>query len=61
MQNMSNEKITSYATGLKILSPKQMIQRLPITLTQVKCNTSENSLKWSNSYHILFVLSKINY
>ena len=30
---------------LKILTPKQMIQRLPIVLAQVKaCNTSENWL-----------------
>ena len=29
--------------GVKILSPKQMLQRLPITLAQVKAgNTSEN-------------------
>ena len=29
--------------GLKILTPKQMLQRLPIALTQVKVgNTSEN-------------------
>ena len=32
-------------TVLKILTPKQMLQRLPIPLAQVKaCNTSENSL-----------------
>ena len=32
-------------TGLKILTPKQMLQRLPITLTQVKAgNNSENLL-----------------
>ena len=32
-------------TGLKILPPKQMLQRLPITLTQVKAgNNSENLL-----------------
>ena len=31
--------------GLKILSPKQMVQRLTITLTQVKAgDTSENLL-----------------
>ena len=31
--------------GLKIITPKQMLQRLPITLAQVKaCNTSENLL-----------------
>ena len=30
-------------TGLKILTPKQMLQRLPITLAQVKSgNSSEN-------------------
>ena len=29
--------------GLKILTPKQMLQRLPVTLAQVKAgNTSEN-------------------
>ena len=31
--------------GLKIFTPKQMLQRLPITLAQVKVgNTSENFL-----------------
>ena len=34
-----------YGQGLKILSPKQMLQRLPIALAQVKVgNTSENLL-----------------
>ena len=33
------------ATGLKILTPKQMLQRLPIALAQVKAgNNSENFL-----------------
>ena len=33
------------ATGLKILTPKQMLQRLPIVLAQVKAdNNSENLL-----------------
>ena len=32
-------------TGLKILTPKQMLQRLPIALAQVKAgNNSENFL-----------------
>ena len=36
---------TKYGEGLKILTPKQMLQRLPIALTQVKAgNTSENLL-----------------
>ena len=34
---------TKYGEGLKVLTPKQMLHRLPIALTQVKaCNTSEN-------------------
>ena len=34
-----------YGEGLKILSPKQILQRLPIALAQVKAgNTSKNLL-----------------
>ena len=34
-----------YGEGLKILTPKQMLQRLPVALVQVKVgNTSENLL-----------------
>ena len=34
-----------YGKGFKILSPKQMLQRLPLTLAQVKeANTSRNVL-----------------
>ena len=34
-----------HAKGLKTLTPKQMLQRLPIALAQVKAaNTSENLL-----------------
>ena len=34
---------TKYGEGLKVLTPKQMLHRLPIALTQVKaCNISEN-------------------
>ena len=36
---------TKYRDGLKILTPKQMLQRLPIALVQVKAgNNSENLL-----------------
>ena len=31
-------------TGLKILTPKQMLQRLPIALTQVKAGNKSESL-----------------
>ena len=36
---------TKYGEGLKILTPKQMLQRLPIALVQVKAgNNAENLL-----------------
>ena len=36
---------SKYGSGLQILTPKQMLQRLPIALAQVKTgNTSENLL-----------------
>ena len=39
-----SDKVSNHS-NLKILTPKQKLQRLPIALTQVKaCNTSENSL-----------------
>ena len=38
-------KLNTKQNGLKILTPKQMLQRLPIALAQVKAgNTSENLL-----------------
>ena len=41
-----------HGEGIKILTPKQMLKRLPIALAKVKArNTSEN-------IHIFFVLSK---
>ena len=47
--------------GLKISSPKQMLQRLPIDLAQVKAgNTSEN-LQRNKTNHIFFVLNKRNH
>ena len=43
-KNKAAEKLTK-ARGLKILTPKQLLQRLPIALAQVKaCNASENLL-----------------
>ena len=36
---------TKQGTGLKILTPKQMLQKLPIALAQVKaCNKSQSLL-----------------
>ena len=46
---------TIYGEGLKILTPKQMIQRLPIALVQVKAG---NTSKFTN--YIFFLLRKMN-
>ena len=41
----AKKKSETKGTGLKILTPKQMLQRLPIALAQVKAgNNSENLL-----------------
>ena len=47
--------------GLKILSPKQILQRLPISLAQVKAgNTSENLLNEIRQImHSLYLAKKI--
>ena len=37
-------KKTGTETGLKILTPKQMLQRLPISLAQVKAGNNSESL-----------------
>ena len=42
---MSEAKVkVSKATGLKILSPKQMLQRLPTALAQVKAGKNSKNL-----------------
>ena len=43
--NAKQNKTEQDRTGLKILTPKQLLQRLPIALAQVKAgNNSENLL-----------------
>ena len=43
--SMSDAKYrTNKGTGLKILTPKQMLQRLPIALAQVKASNNSESL-----------------
>ena len=48
---------TKHGEGLKILSPKQMLQRSPVALAKVKAdNNSENLLKvysWYQSKEII--------
>ena len=43
MMSKAKTKATK-ETGLKILTPKQMIQRLPIALAQVKAGNNSESL-----------------
>ena len=43
---------TKYGEGLKILTPKQMLQRLPIALAQVKAGNTSESL--SNEIRQIF-------
>ena len=51
-----------YGGGLKILSPKQMLQRLPIAMAQVKAGSNIWKLtKWNQANYIFFVLNKRNY
>ena len=42
-------------TGLKVLTPKQMLQRLPIALTQVKAGNNSESLL-NKIRHIVYSL-----
>ena len=54
---------SEYGEGLKILTPKQMLQRLPIALAEVRAgNTSENLLNEIRqiiySLHSLFQITK---
>ena len=52
---------TKYGTGLKILTPKQMLQRLPIALAQLKVGkNSENLLnKIRQIYYSLYLSKKL--
>ena len=43
MMSEAKYKVTK-ETGLKILTPKQLIQRLPISLAQVKSGNNPESL-----------------
>ena len=42
--NYDSKQNETEGTGLKILTPKQMLQRLPISLAQVKAGNNSESL-----------------
>ena len=45
--------------GLKILTPKQMIERLPIALTQVKAGNTSETLLNKIRQRIIYIKQKI--
>ena len=56
-----SEKVSNHS-NLKILTPKQVLQILPIAVAQVKAdNTSENLLNKIRKNHIFFVSSIRNH
>ena len=61
MMSEAKTKATK-GTGLKILTPKQMLQRLPIALAQVKAgNNSESLLNEIRQIVLFFVSVKTNH
>ena len=53
---------TNYGSGLKILTTKQTLQRLPMALAQVKAgNASKNFTKWNRTNYIFFVSRRRSY
>ena len=53
---------SNYWKGLKIPTSKQMLQKLPIALAQVKAgNNSRKFIKWNQTNCLLFVSIKRNY
>ena len=55
---MLASRLSDLATQLKVLTPKQIIQRLPIELAQVAAG---NTSKLNRASYIFFVSSKRNY
>ena len=52
--NYDSKQNETEGKGLKILTPKQMLQRLPISLAQVKAGNNSESLV--NEIRNLFIL-----
>ena len=52
---MKPKKKATEGKGLKILTPKQMFQRLPIVLAQVKAGNNSENL-WNEIRQIVFSL-----
>ena len=60
--NYNAKQNDSKGKGLKILKSKQMLQRLPIALVQVKAgNNSENLSLWNQTNYLFPASIKRNY
>ena len=57
----TEEQNEQEGTGLKVLTPKQMLQRLPIALAQVKAGNNSESLlnKIRQIFYFLYQLKQI--
>ena len=51
--------IAKYGEGLKVLTPKQMLTRLPIVLAQVKAGNRCENLLWRHAIYSLYQAKKI--
>ena len=60
MTSEAKNKATK-GTGLKIFTPKQILQRLPIALTQVKQAVTQKIIKRNQVNCLFFVSIKRNY
>ena len=54
-------KQTQQGEGLKVLTPNQMLSRLPITLAQLNAGNNSEKLKTEirRNYYILFTVQKM--
>ena len=56
----AKEETKQDGTRLKILTPKQILQRLPIVLAQVKAGNNSD-IKWNQTNCLFFISIKRNY
>ena len=56
---IDNASVSEYF-NLKILTSKQMLQRLPVALAQVKTGNIWKFTKWNETNNVYFLLSERN-
>ena len=60
-QDRTKKRKRTESSRLKILTPKQMLQRLPIALAQVKAGNNSEFIKWDQANCLFFVSIKRNH